>query len=418
MVVTTDVYTYIGVVAEVLNEGLPRAAWVIIGDKASRTFASRIGLSYTLIIFQTVLGTIMSVIFVAAARSFAGAFVPIEVRATSLTYVRLSAFSALSSAIETSVSACTRSLDRPDIPLIISSTKFFINIILDMLIISKFHVGNVIPTVNMQAIIQLSCNMSSAVIGLLYFIYSTVKHQRTMRQDGDSVRPSLKALKILLRPGFLTFLESAIRNALYLWLVSGIISMGSDYATAWGVFNTIRWGLIMVPVQALEASTLTFVGHAWGGWRAKVGANARRAQASRSDITCELLLRHSLIQGGLLMSFSYRATGNNLVSHRAGRRSAPVRIPRRVGRSTLCLLPLRIRVSGTDHRDDVEGTVASLNTTSLDTTLMPTRQLTGATSSTPSPRNWRPSCSQRGRRGISTNHSFRTSAGSSLGPLP
>lgn len=29
MVVTTDVYTYIGVLAEVLNEGLPRAAWYL-----------------------------------------------------------------------------------------------------------------------------------------------------------------------------------------------------------------------------------------------------------------------------------------------------------------------------------------------------------------------------------------------------
>lgn len=40
--------------------------------------------------------------------------------------------------------------------------------------------------------------------------------------------------------------------------------MSADYATAWGVFSTIRWGLIMVPVQAAEATTLTFVGHAWG----------------------------------------------------------------------------------------------------------------------------------------------------------
>lgn len=36
-VVTTDVYIYIGVVAEVLNEGLPRASWLIIGNKASRS---------------------------------------------------------------------------------------------------------------------------------------------------------------------------------------------------------------------------------------------------------------------------------------------------------------------------------------------------------------------------------------------
>lgn len=359
MVVTTDVYTYIGVVAEVLNEGLPRAAWVIIGDKASRTYASRIGLSYTLIIFQTVLGTIMSIVFVADARSFAGVFVPIEVRATSLTYVRLSAFSALSSAIETSVSACTRALDRPDIPLLISSTKFLVNIILDMLIISKFHVGSHTPTVNMQAVIQLCCNMSSAIIGLIYFIYCTFSHQRTMRQDRETVRPSFQALRILIRPGFLTFLESAIRNALYLWLISGIISMGSDYATAWGVFTTIRWGLIMVPVLALEASTLTFVGHAWGGWRARVGPNVRRAKASKSDVVGKWqieLVGPGYYSGMSLTSTSDCTTRNHLVSHRPGGRSALVHLPRRMGRSALRILPLGIRHRGSNHRDNVEGT--------------------------------------------------------------
>ncbi|KAL3444773.1 hypothetical protein BJX65DRAFT_310574 [Aspergillus insuetus] len=33
LVVTTDVYTYIGTVAEVINEDLPRAVWVTIADK-------------------------------------------------------------------------------------------------------------------------------------------------------------------------------------------------------------------------------------------------------------------------------------------------------------------------------------------------------------------------------------------------
>lgn len=50
MVVTTDVYTYIGVVAEVLNEGLPRASWLIIGDRANRSISARYSLSFTLII--------------------------------------------------------------------------------------------------------------------------------------------------------------------------------------------------------------------------------------------------------------------------------------------------------------------------------------------------------------------------------
>ncbi|KAI9788684.1 MAG: hypothetical protein M1816_006735 [Peltula sp. TS41687] len=280
LVATTDAYTYIGVVAEVLNEGLPRAAWVIIGDKASRPLSSRLGLSHTLILFQAMLGLIMSVVFVSAAEAFAKAFVPANVRKSSLTYVRISSFSALSSAIETAVASATRALDKPDVPLIISSVKFALNIILDLLLISRFHVGGFQPTINIQAAIRLACDMTAAFVGLCYFTFVTSFHQRRHGSRHHIMMPSLNALKILIRPGFITFLESAIRNALYLWLVSGIVSMGSDYATAWSVFITIRWGLVMIPVQALEASSLAFVGHAWGQWRRTIGVDVRQTKAA------------------------------------------------------------------------------------------------------------------------------------------
>jgi hypothetical protein len=311
MVVTTDVYTYIGVVAEVLNEGLPRASWLIIGDRANRSISARYSLSSTLIIFQSILGLIMSIAFVGAAKQFASGFVPVDVRAASLTYIRISAFSALSSAIETAVSTSTRALDKPDVPLIISTVKFLVNIVLDLLIISKVHVGNFTPTVNMQAATQLACNMASAIFGLAYFCLVTFRtdKQRVAAYQHEPVRPSFACLKTLARPGVLTFAESAIRNALYLWLVNGIVAMRQDYATAWGVFSSIRWGLIMVPVcqifravvffppdsvrplltvpppqvQALEATTLTFIGHSWGEWRKAVN-DERKPKASKHQI--------------------------------------------------------------------------------------------------------------------------------------
>jgi Na+-driven multidrug efflux pump len=281
-VVTTDVYTYIGVVAEVLNEGLPRAAWVIIGDKASRPLESRIGLAYTLIAFQSALGCVMSIVFVAAAKNFAKGFVPIDVRDSSLTYVRISSFSALSSAMETAVASATRALDHPDVPLLISSTKFAVNIVLDLLLISRFHVGKFKPSVNMQASIRLACDLCSAFAGFFYFIYIARPKGPEPRQSNP--RPSLKALKVLARPGFITFIESAVRNALYLWLVTGVVSMGTEYSTAWGIFNSIRWGLVMVPVSTLEAASLAFVGHGWGAWRRSVGVDTRRVKAKRQDL--------------------------------------------------------------------------------------------------------------------------------------
>jgi Na+-driven multidrug efflux pump len=237
-----------------------------------------------MIIAQIVLGLLMTIVCVAASQNLAAAFVPELVRRRSLTYVRISSAQALSSAMETAVSSCTRALDHPDVPLLISSIKFVVNITLDLLIISKFHLGSFQPTVNTQALIRLACDMTSALSGLAYFLYIALKLRRTSQSLEESTKPQLAALWILAPPSAYAFTESAVLNGLYLWLVTRIVLLGDDYATAWGVFITIRWGLVMVPVKALEASTLTFVGHIWGQWRARVGAEIRRPKASNADL--------------------------------------------------------------------------------------------------------------------------------------
>ncbi|RGP71708.1 hypothetical protein FLONG3_7012 [Fusarium longipes] len=286
MVVLTDAYTYMSTASEAVNEGLPRAAWVIIGDKASRSLAKRLQLTHTLIAFQATIGLLLSIVFLGAATSFSKSFVPIEVRDVSLTYVRITSFTVFAGALETAVSTSTRALDKPDIPLAISTVKFAVNIVLDFLIISRFHVGSFTPTVNMQGTIQLVCNLVAAISGLCYFLWSNtwsyIKH--TPHDPQDKLRPSFASFKVLLRPGIIFFIESAVRNALYLWLVSTIVALGAVYATAWGVFNTIRWGLIMVPVQALEATALQFIGHNWGDWRRRMDVSTRKPRASVQDL--------------------------------------------------------------------------------------------------------------------------------------
>ncbi|KAI1324741.1 hypothetical protein F5Y16DRAFT_411858 [Xylariaceae sp. FL0255] len=259
MVVTTDVYTYLSTATEAINEGLPRAAWNIIGDKSSRGSGKRFQQAHTLIF----------VVFLAAASSFANGFVPVEIRSASLTYVRIEAFTVLAGAIETAVAAATRALDKPDVPFVISTIRFAVNIVLDLLIISRFHVGSFKPTVNMQAIIQPVCSLAGAFAGLAYFLVSNslAAYRQRGRAEQDynnssdiqpleDLRPAWRALTVLLRSGLITFAESAIRNALYLWLVTTIVALGTTYATAWGVFNTIRWGLVMAPVNAREAPEL------------------------------------------------------------------------------------------------------------------------------------------------------------------
>jgi Na+-driven multidrug efflux pump len=118
MVSTAETYVYIGVAVEVINEGLPRAAYKVIGDKSRRTRGERIGISNAMILFQVALGALMSIVICAAAKAFTQSFVPGEVKAESERYVRIGAFSAVFSALDMAVSTATRSLDRyvPQLP--------------------------------------------------------------------------------------------------------------------------------------------------------------------------------------------------------------------------------------------------------------------------------------------------------------
>ncbi|PHH72042.1 hypothetical protein CDD80_4819 [Ophiocordyceps camponoti-rufipedis] len=270
MVVTIDVYIYISTLAEILNEGLPRASWSIIGNTSKRSSTERLAITKTLLLTQALLGLVVSLTLLIGAPSFARFFVPSEVRSRSIIFVQISSFSALGSAVEAAVAAGTRALDQPDVPLILSCVRFVVNIVLDLLFLSSWRVSRWEPTINMHAGIQLACNLTSALAGITYFLL------RNRGNGGRSgARPSWSALRLLMRPGIFTLVESAVRNALYLWIVSNIVSLGVTYATAWGVFNSIRWGLLMVPVSALEATTLTFVGHEWGRWRHEMASMGR-----------------------------------------------------------------------------------------------------------------------------------------------
>lgn len=162
---TTDIYTYIGIIVEVLNEGLPRSAWLLIGDNATRSMRSRLNLACTMITATTALGFMAMLIFPSYPQSLTSAFVPTQVRHASITYVRLSSVQFLTSAAEAALSSSTRALDNPDVPLIISSSKFMVNIVLNLLIISRFHIGRSEPTVVSQATIRLVCDCLSALTG-------------------------------------------------------------------------------------------------------------------------------------------------------------------------------------------------------------------------------------------------------------
>jgi hypothetical protein len=74
--------------------------------------------------------------------------------------------------------------------------------------------------------------MSSAVADLAYFVSRSLRLDKDLKDIEESIKSSLTALKSLIRSEFTTFVKSAVRNALYLWLIINIVSMSSTYATA------------------------------------------------------------------------------------------------------------------------------------------------------------------------------------------
>lgn len=149
----------------------------------------------------------MSLIIFGAAEEFTAAFVPKETKKESIQYVRIAAFSSLFSAADVAVGVATRTLDRPDVPLVISSVRTLVNIVLDVIFLSKYRVGKDVE-VNTQAVIRLCCDAAGALAGVGYFLWIA------KRVGGEALkRPDWKGLMTLMKPGSFTFTESAIRNA-------------------------------------------------------------------------------------------------------------------------------------------------------------------------------------------------------------
>lgn len=267
--------------------------------------------------FQLTCALSLTILFFVYARTFAEIFLPEPVWAASLTYIRIASFTALAYANEIAMASATRCLDKPEIPLMFSIVKISTNILLDILILSKWRIGAswFTPTVYTQAGIRCFCETCATLCSMgVYFVtarrmVATEHAQKALTANRDPKEyedyiktplwPTWQAFITLARPGLFTFLESGFRNGVYLWLVSGVVKTGMTYATAWGVFNTIRWGIMMVPVYALEASSATFVGHRWGVWKTRVHlgvAEGEKVKATVKDLKCEF---YHLVQGFL-----------------------------------------------------------------------------------------------------------------------
>lgn len=278
---TSNEFQCLDFTSKLLNEGVPRAAWIVIGDTASRTYSERLRLTHTLMLFQLVISFVVFLLFSMLADLFVTPGLSDENHGRTLAYVRLIAGSMIPSAVETALVISSRALDRPDIPLVISFTNYILNIILGV------HLGAILPAekwganadLTTQTELTLLCNILSLLAGLAYYVYSAIFRSHNLLST-SRLRPGLASLSALWQPGMNTLLESLLRNLLSIFATSSIGSMRLLHASSWLIFTDLRWGLLMAPTRAFEAAALTHVAHNWSQLHAQAGLAAERVRIS------------------------------------------------------------------------------------------------------------------------------------------
>ena len=133
-------------------------------------------------------------------------FVPAATKDLSVTYVRISSWGILFSTASYALGTGLRAFDRPDVPLVISTATTLAAIVFDLLFLSTVRVVESAANVNTQAAIRLGCDAAGAIAGLVYLAVTVRSRPRF----------DFKAWKALAKPESIFFVESAIRNALYL----------------------------------------------------------------------------------------------------------------------------------------------------------------------------------------------------------
>jgi hypothetical protein len=153
-------------------------------------------------------------------------------------------------------------------------------------------------------------------------------------------------------------------------------------------------------VQSLEASSLAFVGHRWGSWRASAGIGTPRAKITRQElISAPTFLR---LQSSLLTRWDRHCrAGVQVCGISAFGGGSPLHFLFCLGCRIVRLLALRVRCRSDDHGQHVEGASACILHTAL-TDIIDHRQSTGATYSMQCPPNWRLSSLQQFQDGTST----------------
>ncbi|KAF9053447.1 hypothetical protein BJ165DRAFT_1340079, partial [Panaeolus papilionaceus] len=243
-------------VAEIFNDGLPRA----VCAERTRSF----GLIYTLITTQCLCGFVLSLVLFGLAPFFARIFAPMEIQEVSANVLSIWAFHATPWLVMTAVTNGVRAYGDSFYPGVEQKFPSIFGFVASSVAGKCVTVSSSYAPLSSPYLTLFLSNYSQfgACLSILFFILYT--RMRLTPSEYRSIRWfSCAHFMELYNVGQWTFLESAMRNAVYMWQMHDITSLGLEYALVWATFGVVRRITVDIPVRSLELTTNTFVGNNW-----------------------------------------------------------------------------------------------------------------------------------------------------------
>ena len=255
-VAISEQYENVGVILEILLEMFPLAVLALVARNFTDT-EKVANVVKSAFVMQLLITVAFMLLIIFGASFFVDAInTPQEIQARSEAFLQVKAIAMPFEALSVLFIISIKAMKKGNLAVGIASIGVILNVVMDVLVISDFSFS-----------LKLGL-MGSAwdyvVTKIIIFAVSAFLFYRLVKAKPD-IRFDKKEVKAILRIGKYTGMESAVRNAGYIFGVLIVLNtLGVAEYGGYGVAMTIMWLIFLIPVLSLTEATNVAVGNEYG----------------------------------------------------------------------------------------------------------------------------------------------------------
>ena len=234
--------SWINLIYEVINEAIILPLYFFMGSAVSdkREFSNKIrsGLLVSSLIYSVC--SLFVFVFIHPLLQFMA--VSQEIIAQSAVYIRIECIASVFGIMYSFLLVSLVSIGKDKLVYLMTGAKLFLSVILDTFLVS-----------DLPASMNLGVNgigISNIISNFLLFLIAAALIQKSGYALISKERLSFAWMKDFAKIGFISGLESFVRNAAYMLMVSRMVNVVGEQGTYW-VANNFIWGWLLLPINQL-----------------------------------------------------------------------------------------------------------------------------------------------------------------------